>query len=371
MMRFLFTAGLVGLGAFAAPATVKAQTTERLNPMIAAHEKGLPIFGIQHPSIGRGGGGGGGGGRGGGARGGGARAGGAAAAGGAVTGGTVTGSAVAGGTTAGAGGAAGSNTGAAAGAVAAAPERPAPPPIVLADVAKETFAYKLADFNFTATNNETFLQYMKEITALGGSVRTHPFIAKIPRWQGNAENAAAATYRQLNAGHVGIMMQYIESPEELKAGIAAMRFKSAGGTRPDSAIDAAAAYWGLTPAQYRQKADVWPLNKNGELVVWAIVESMVGVEKAREIAATPGLGVLWIGWGTMNGVVNGDQVAREAAAQKVLDACKEFKVPCGFPTNNPAEITARMAQGWSVFLMQSRNENGFAAIETGRKLSGR
>jgi 4-hydroxy-2-oxoheptanedioate aldolase len=212
---------------------------------------------------------------------------------------------------------------------------------------------------------------MKAITAAGGSAHTHPFLAKIPIWHNNPESAAAAAYRQLNAGHVGIMMQEMSSAAELRAGIQAIRFKSAGGSRPEEGIEAAAAYWGMTPAQYRQKADVWPLNKNGELLVWAIVESQEGLANVREIAAEPGLGVLWVGWGTLGGVFRGDSVGRENAAAKVLAACKEYKVPCGFPANNPEEVTARMAQGWNVFVMQSRNAAGFAAIETGKKLGGR
>ena len=54
-----------------------------------------------------------------------------------------------------------------------------------------------------------------------------------------------------------------------------MRPKSAGGTRPANYGDAP-AYWGVTPQQYEQKADVWGLNPNGELVSWVIIESREG-----------------------------------------------------------------------------------------------
>jgi 4-hydroxy-2-oxoheptanedioate aldolase len=242
---------------------------------------------------------------------------------------------------------------------------------VLSDVAKETVAYKLADYQYTSGASETFYQYMTEMRAAGGSMHTHPFFSKIPIWHRNPEAAAQAAVRQLNAGQVGIMMQEVESPTEIRDAIKAMRFASAGGTRPDSGIDAAAAYWGLTPQQYKQKADVWPLNKNGELLVWAIVESREGLAHVREIASASGVGVVWAGYGTLGGVFSGDPAGREAAALQILAACKEYKVPCGFPVNNPAEMERRMAEGWSVFVMQSRNDAGFAAIETGRKLGKR
>ena len=69
-----------------------------------------------------------------------------------------------------------------------------------------------------------------------------------------------------------------------KQGIAAMRFKSKGGTRPDD-VGGAPAYWGMSEREYREKADVWPANPNGELTSWAIVESKEGLSKVREIAA--------------------------------------------------------------------------------------
>ena len=46
-------------------------------------------------------------------------------------------------------------------------------------------------------------------------------------------------------------------------------------------------------------------------------------------------------------------------------------MPAGFPVNTPEEMEQRMKEGWSVFILQRRNEAGMAAIETGRKLSGR
>ena len=291
-----------------------------MNPIIALQEKGLPVFGIAHPSIGRGG-----------------RGGGRAAA-----------------------------------AVDPATPAPAPPPpIVLADVAKETVAYKRADYLFTSGTSDTFLSYIEEIQKAGGSMRTHPFTAKIGIWHANPENVGNAIVRQLNAGHSNVSMEAVESAQEVRDVIKAMRLTSAGGTRPETGLEKAAAYWGLTVDQYKKKADVWPLNKNGELLISVIVESLPGLEHVREIAAEPGVGQLFAGYGTLGGVFRGDPAGREAAAAKILAACKEFKIPCGFPTNNPAEIEQRMKEGWTVFIMQRRDDAAFAAVEAGRKLGGR
>ena len=118
-----------------------------------------------------------------------------------------------------------------------------------------------------------------------------------------------------------------------------MRFKSKGGTRPD-AVGEAPAYWGMSEKEYKEKADLWPLNPDGELVNWTIVESKEGLEHVREIAAVKGIGVLWPGAGTLRGVFSTtnaagervfDAAAWEGAIQQVLAACKEFNVPCGYP----------------------------------------
>jgi len=242
---------------------------------------------------------------------------------------------------------------------------------VLSDVARETVDYTRADFLFTQGTSETFLKYIDEIKKAGGSMHTHPFTAKIGIWHANPTRSNEAIIRQLNAGHVNVNAEQVESAQEVRDVIKAMRFASAGGTRPDTGLAAAAAYWGLTVAQYKQKADVWPLNKRGELFLSVIIESKEGIAHAREIAAEPGVGQIFVGYGTLGGVFRDDLPGREAASAQILAACKEYKVPCGFPTNNPAEMEQRMKEGWSVFIMQRRDSAGFGAVEMGRKMAKR
>jgi hypothetical protein len=325
---------LVAAVSLTASEPVTPQATDRLNPVIALQEQGLPVFGITHPPIvARQPGGRGRGGRGGGR-----------------------------------GAAAGEATGTAGATVGAA--TPAPP-IVLSDVAKETVAYDRADFLYTSGTSETFLEYLKEIKKAGGSMRTHPFSAKIGIWHSNQERVNAAIVSQLNAGHVNVSMEAVESAQEVRDVIKAMRLTSAGGTRPETGLENAAAYWGLSVDHYKQKADVWPINKNGELMISVIVESIEGVANVREIAAEPGVSQMFAGYGTLGQVFRDDPEGREKATAQILAACKEFNVPCGFPANNPAEMEQRMKEGWTVFIMQRRNEDGFGAVETGRKLGGR
>ncbi len=105
----------------------------------------------------------------------------------------------------------------------------------------------------------------------------------------------------------------VESAAEVKAGLAAMRFKSKGGTRPED-VGSAPAFWGMSEKEYKEKADLWPLNPNGELVNWTIVESKEGLAHVREIAAVKGIGVLWPGAGTLRGVFSTQQPDGDAQA---------------------------------------------------------
>ena len=312
--------------------TVQAQPKPRLNPVIELLEQKKPVFGLYAPSNRRG------------------RPGGLGAPG-------------------------------VAPAAAPAPEKSA------AELAKDAVTYKNSDFVFDGSMEggleralpafSALVAGMKDAGALAKSPLrlTHPLIVKTPELTEASIHADIA--KQLDLGVSGLMLPKAESAEQVRAAIAAMRFKSKGGTRPES-VGSAPAFWGLSEAEYKQRADVWPLNPEGELINWTIIESKEGLAKIREIAAVKGIGVLWPGAGTLRGIFSTtdakgqrvlDEKAWEGAIQQVLSACKEFNVACGFPAN-PNDIEMRMKQGFSVFVM-NWGDAGFKAIEVGRKAANR
>jgi 4-hydroxy-2-oxoheptanedioate aldolase len=266
---------------------------------------------------------------------------------------------------------------------------PTPPKTPL-ELAKDAFAHPESDYFFNGSMEGGVdraiggvTDFVRATADAGALVKTpfprfpHPLMVKAPKIAPDLSRGAADVSRELNLGVSGIMFVETESADEVKAGIAAMRFKSKGGTRPDD-VGMAPAYWGMTEAQYKQKADLWPLNPDGELVNWTIVESKEGLAHVREIAQVKGIGVLWPGAGTLRGVFSTtnaagervlDQAGWENAIQTVLAACKEFHVPCGFPAT-PADIEMRMKQGFSVFVM-NWGDAGFKAVDLGRAASGR
>ena len=252
-----------------------------------------------------------------------------------------------------------------------------------AELSKLALDYSSGDVLFSGSMERNFDSGFAPFAALVGEMAKspvrlkHPLATKIPSIAADPAKAVDYISRQLNLGVSTIVFVDVESPEELKQGLAAMRFKSKGGTRPDT-VGSAPAYWGVSEQEYREKADLWPLNPKGELVNWTIVESKEGLAKIREIAAVKGIGALFPGAGTLRGLFtttdeNGQRIFNqegwEAAIQQVLAACKEFNVACGYPaTENDIEL--RMKQGFSVFII-NWGEAGFRAVEKGRAFAGR
>jgi 4-hydroxy-2-oxoheptanedioate aldolase len=300
---------------------------------------------------------------------------------------------------AGRGGGGGNRGGARGGAAATPAPTPAPapaPPRTPADLAKDALAHPEADYFFTASmernidGGATAMTALQDALAEIGNVRRAPSPRLLVPINSKAPNISRADMpadparyvtnisRQLNAGVSSLAFVEVDNAEELRLGIAAMRFASRGGTRPED-VGNAPKYWGLTETEYRRKADVWPLNPEGELVVWAIVETKEGLANVREIAQVKGLSVLVPGAGTLGGVFSTtdaegrrvrDDAAWEAAIQQVLAACKEFKLACGYPVSE-ADIETRMQQGFNVGILQSFNESAFRAVAKGRQISGR
>lgn len=275
-----------------------------------------------------------------------------------------------------------------AGAPAAAPAAQKTP----AQLVSDALAYKPADFIFDGSMEgdfdrgyASFLPWVEAMIEQGAVDKTgsphlhHPIVVKTHEIAPDTNLAKQRIAKQLDLGVSTIAFVGVESADEVKTGLAAMRYKSNGGTRPDG-VGMAPKLWGMTDAQYKAKADLWPLNPNGELTNWTIVESKEGLAHIREIAAVKGIAVLFPGAGTLRGVFSTmdsttkqrkfDEAAWENAIQQVLAACKEFNVACGYPANDPATVEQRMKQGFSVFIA-GWGDNGFKAVEYGRQASGR
>ena len=251
-----------------------------------------------------------------------------------------------------------------------------------AEQAKRAAADPLMDFvfiNMEAVQSyrpddiRTFMQAMAE-----GGLKKNPnslaLMTRLPIFHDDPAAARQRTAEMLSMGVQAIVFPDMESGEEAQQAIASMRYAPAAsskqaapaGTRPEGVGDAP-AFWGVSEAEYRQKADVYPINPDGELAAIFIVESVKGIENSREITrARPT--VAFAGPGTLRRNLNGDMEKVEAAIQTQLASCKEFNVPCGI-TANASDIEKRIKEGFRVIIIYDRDYP--ETIKVGRAAAGR
>jgi 4-hydroxy-2-oxoheptanedioate aldolase len=245
-------------------------------------------------------------------------------------------------------------------------------PARTAEAAKKAAADAEMDFiffnmehvqSYNAAELKSFMLALQE--GAPKNPNSHALMARLPVFHDDPPVARQRTAEILNLGAHAIVFPGMESREEAEQAIASMRFAPAG-TRPDD-TGGAPAYWGMTTQDYKKKADVYPLNPDGELASFFIIESEKGIANSREITrvrptiATPGPG-------TLRRVYQGDMEKVENAIQTQLASCKEFNVACGI-TANAKDIEKRLREGFRVIIIYDRDYP--ETIKVGRRAAGR
>lgn len=207
---------------------------------------------------------------------------------------------------------------------------------------------------FDPTRLESYLVGMtskEDVLKNGLKVRTAPFV-RVPA--AGREQLQFILKQVLDLGPLGVVVPHVDTAEDARAMVQACRFPQLKGV-PDYEPQGkrgvgygwAARQWGLSGGEYAQRADLWPLDPKGELVLWVMIESEPAVENIRAIAAVPGIGGLFIGPSDLAfslGVPLGDP-AVETAIEKVVAAAKEANVPLGTLCGG-SEVERRLAQGF-------------------------
>jgi 4-hydroxy-2-oxoheptanedioate aldolase len=225
------------------------------------------------------------------------------------------------------------------------------------------------------------MQYLlnrKQIVAAGSIAPAVTPIVRIPPNGGEMNQYFAK--QALDRGAYGIVWPHISDAEQAYNAVASCRYprpRSAPHFEPEGARgdapNAAARYWGLGLPEYYAKADVWPLNPQGELLVFLMIEDVRGVANLDEILRTvPGIGCILIGEGDLSQELG---VARQyehplvvEAMDQVVQTCKKYDVPVGHPHVTMKNVEDVLASGYR-FLMSSPTKS-YAAIEKARALTG-
>lgn len=160
----------------------------------------------------------------------------------------------------------------------------------------------------------------------------------------------------LDIGAMGIMFPAISNREQAVQAISAMRYPEVThapnepmgrrGSGPTSAV----WLWGVP--DYQKRADVWPLDPQGELLSFIQLETLEGVQKINEILDVPGISAIFIGPSDL-GLSLGSRPGSpdlETAIQTVLNAAKARSIPVAI-TANARDAPQRMQQGFRILTL--------------------
>ncbi len=172
----------------------------------------------------------------------------------------------------------------------------------------------------------------------------------------------------LDAGALGIMMPLVESAEQARALVAACRYRPLGRRGLGFSV-AHDQYTGGSALQKMQAA-------NEAVMTIALIESEKGVEHCEEIAAVPGLDMLWLGHFDLSDSLGApgrfDDARYRVAAARLRDAARAAGKPIGWVAADAAQARAALAAGFrcvcighEVMVLRDALSSAFAQARAG------
>ncbi|MCH2318726.1 MAG: aldolase/citrate lyase family protein [SAR202 cluster bacterium] len=189
--------------------------------------------------------------------------------------------------------------------------------------------------------------------------------------------------RQILARGVhGILLCEATTPDAVAAFVESCRYKIneigvgfglKDGTRGVGSEFKAKEKWGLSDDNdYRSKADPWPLNPNGEILLGLKIETLAGLNNCEQILSVPGIGFAEMGPGDMSMSMKIKRVPGSPPDPRIKEASARVKKACDkngikfLESANPGNITEIIDTGARVIAGQSEE-----AAQIGRKYTGR
>ncbi len=202
--------------------------------------------------------------------------------------------------------------------------------------------------------------YAKTMASLQPAKGERPRLTPVVRIPQSADEPFKYAVKQaLDDGAFGIILPDIKTKEDVIRFVSTMRYPQQPGSkypRPEGVrgwgpTGATRMMGGISNLEHHHKADLWPLNPDGELLAIVMIETREAVKNINEILKVPGLGGVLIGpadlslaLGSGNPAPDVTSPAVEAATATVAKACVELKKLCG--TFGSPDVNARLAQGY-------------------------
>jgi 4-hydroxy-2-oxoheptanedioate aldolase len=219
-----------------------------------------------------------------------------------------------------------------------------------------------------------FLLGMTDRAAIVRKGNLQPDVALFARFPPEADQSHWVVKQALDIGLMGVVFNGVDTREQALLAVRMMRYPPLRGSTRREPVGlrgygtAGATWaWGLTAAEYERRADVWPLNPEGDLLAIIMIESVEGLKNVDAIASVPGVGALFLGAGSdlsRSMGVSTSSPELEAAFQQILTACKTHKVACGITAGSGTDVARRVKEGWNMI------RSTVLAITQGRTLLG-
>ena len=186
-----------------------------------------------------------------------------------------------------------------------------------------------------------------------------PPIVRIPTYGRDINESIVK--QVLDIGAFGIMYPAIETADQALAAVRASRYPPVRGAKQPEPRGVrgngnmpASWFWGLSRPEYSLRADTWPLNPQGEILLLMQIETIEGVKNAEAIAKVPGVGMIFVGPNDLSQAlgVPGGHPDHEAAIQQVLKVCLATKVPCAI-TVTANDVAKRIKEGFKFVSLPS------------------
>ena len=184
----------------------------------------------------------------------------------------------------------------------------------------------------------------------------------------------------LDIGCYGIVWPHISTVEEAYNAVAACRYPrlntaknfEPAGIRGDGPTGAA-RYWGLGQQEYYSKADVWPLDPNGEIFCILQIEDMRGVDNLDAmLREVKGIGAILIGEGDLGQELGIPRQYEHPDLLKqmarVVETCKKHNVIVGHPHVEAGNAERIIKEGYR-FLMCAPTRS-YGHLDKARQLAG-
>jgi 4-hydroxy-2-oxoheptanedioate aldolase len=196
-----------------------------------------------------------------------------------------------------------------------------------------------------------------------------PNVALFARFPPEANESQWVVKQALDIGLHGVIFNGADTPEKALFALPVTRTEgfalAAGihGTAPGNAV----WIWGVSGDEYESRADVWPLNPDGDLLATMMIESVEGLKNLDKIASVPGVGALFPGAGADLGRSLGVRPGSpelETAFQQILRTCKTHNIACAITASTGPDVAKRVREGWKII------RSTVPAITAGRALLG-